>query len=296
MGLDDQGLRFLLYASTRGVRFTRTAMIGRQELHLSPASLSRALLESGFSNSEVLATRLLGEKGGYAEPLLALLGAAEIRSFDAARYEGATDIHDFNQPIDPAAAGRFSLVLDSGSLEHVFNFPIAIANCMALTEVGGHFVAITPANNWCGHGFYQFSPELFFRVLCPENGFRVEQMIVAECPDGAWLEVADPARARERVTLVNRRPTYLLVIARRVEATQQMALAPQQSDYLEVWSNRSPALRYTPSRVGSRARAVIKALVPGLLKRVYRGYLEHRAHEARYDPRHFNPVGTPWKR
>ena len=84
-------------------------------------------------------------------------------------------------------------MLDSGSLEHVFNFPIAIANCMALTEVGGHFVAITPANNWCGHGFYQFSPELFYRVLCAENGFRVERMIVAECPDGTWLEVADPA-------------------------------------------------------------------------------------------------------
>lgn len=296
MGFDDQGLRFVLYARTCGVQFTRTAMIGRQELHVSSASLCKALLESGFPSPDALATHLLDQEQGYAEPLLALLGATEIRSFDAAAYEGATDVHDFNQPIDADVTGRFSLVLDSGSLEHVFNFPIAIANCMALTEVGGHFVAITAANNWCGHGFYQFSPELFFRVFCAENGFRVERMIVAECPDGAWLEVADPGRVRERVMLVNRRPTYLLVIARRVGASQRMALAPQQSDYLEVWNNRSPALRYTPSQARSRARAVMKALVPGIVKRVYRSYLEHRTHAARYDPRHFTPVGTPWKR
>ena len=75
-----------------------------------------------------------------------------------------------------------------------------------------------------------------------------------------------------------------------------MTLAPQQSDYLEVWNNRSPALRYTPSRARFGARAVIAALVPGFVKRVYYSYLDHRTHVARYDPRHFTPVGTPWKR
>jgi len=294
MGLDDQGLRFLLYAASCGVKFTRTAMIGRQELHLSARSLSRALLESGFAASEALSRRLLDEKGGYAEPLLRLLGAAEISSFDAAPYEGATYVHDFNRPIDTAVTGRFSLVLDSGSLEHVFNFPIAIANCMALTDLGGHFLAITPTNNWCGHGFYQFSPELFFRVLSPENGFRVERMIVAECPDGTWLKVVDPALVRERVTLVNRRPTYLLVIARRVEGTHRMTLSLQQSDYLDVWYNRSPALRYVPSLAQSRVRVVVKALVPGFVKKIYRAYLEHRNYAARYGSRHFTPIGPPW--
>ena len=32
---------------------------------------------------------------------------------------------------------------------------------MALPKVGGDVYICTPANNLCGHGFYQFSPEFF---------------------------------------------------------------------------------------------------------------------------------------
>ena len=35
MGINVNGLRFLLYAKSAGVDFTKTAMIGRQGLHLS---------------------------------------------------------------------------------------------------------------------------------------------------------------------------------------------------------------------------------------------------------------------
>jgi hypothetical protein len=47
---------------------------------------------------------------------------------------------------------------------------------MDLLKVGGTFVASTPANYFMGHGFYQFSPELFFRLFCPENGFRLAEL------------------------------------------------------------------------------------------------------------------------
>lgn len=59
---------------------------------------------------------------------------------------------------------KYSMVLDGGSLEHVFNFPVAVRNCMQMLQVGGHYLAITPANNFMGHGFYQFSPELYFSI------------------------------------------------------------------------------------------------------------------------------------
>jgi len=38
----------------------------------------------------------------------------------------------------------------------------------------------TPASNLCGHGFYQFSPELFYRALNATNGFEVERMIMRD--------------------------------------------------------------------------------------------------------------------
>jgi hypothetical protein len=45
----------------------------------------------------------------------------------------------------------------------------------------------------------------------------------------------DPARARRRVELVNRRPAYLLIQARKVRQVPILATAPQQSDYTVLW-------------------------------------------------------------
>ena len=110
--------------------------------------------------------------GGYAEEFLKRLGAKETISIDASAYEGASLVHDMNLPIGDDLKRRFSVVIDGGTLEHVFNFPVAIKNCMQMVDVGGHFFVHTMANNFMGHGFYQFSPELFYRVFSPENGFR----------------------------------------------------------------------------------------------------------------------------
>ena len=60
-------------------------------------------------------------------------------------------------------------MIDSGSLEHVFNISQALRNCLEMVESGGHFISIGPANNAMGHGFYQFSPELYFRILSPHK-------------------------------------------------------------------------------------------------------------------------------
>ncbi len=100
------------------------------------------------------------------------MGATRIESIDKADYEEATILHDMNQPVPDQLKGSFSLVFESGTLEHVFNFPQSIKNCMEMVRVGGHFVGITIANNLMGHGFYQFSPELYYRVLSPEMGSR----------------------------------------------------------------------------------------------------------------------------
>ena len=63
-------------------------------------------------------------------------------------------------------AGQFDVVYDGGTLEHVFNFPVALRNAMELLRPGGRLFTIhTCANNLCGHGFYQFSRELFYRTL-----------------------------------------------------------------------------------------------------------------------------------
>jgi hypothetical protein len=136
--------------------------------------------------------------------------------FGLSPYEGATHLHDLNQPVDDALRCAYSAVVDGGSLEHIFNFPVAIRNCMEMVRVGGHFLAISPANNFMGHGFYQFSPELFYNVFSRDNGYEVVRLLICEVRRGArWYVVRDPGAVRKRVTLTNSVPVHLLVVARR---------------------------------------------------------------------------------
>ncbi|MFN7944600.1 MAG: hypothetical protein U0Z53_04570 [Blastocatellia bacterium] len=290
MGLDVNGTRFLLYARNKGVSFERTAMIGRQGLHLDAAALNRNLSEFGCSLSETEISRLLSESGGYAEPLLRLLGADEVCSFDASDYEQASVIHDFNLPIDESFRNRFSVVLDGGTLEHIFNFPTAIRNCLKMIEPGGCFLGITPANNFLGHGFYQFSPELFFRIFSQQNGFSLVQMLLFEDrPDAEWFEVTDPDLIRERVTLVNQQPVYLLIIARKQASVQLFASPPQQSDYAALWKqNAQPAL-FAAMSSGSGSQPAGSGRVSALLRRAMR--LAARQIRGR---RALSPDGTSW--
>lgn len=238
MGLDQNSARLLMHSRNRGVDFTETLMIGRQSLLLRPGDFHKALNEFGIPASRDLVDSWFAKPGAYAEGFLESLGAQAVASLDHSDYEGATLIHDLNEPIGPEHAGRFSLVLDSGTLEHIFNFPTALRSCMEMVRPGGHLMLISPANNVCGHGFYQFSPELFFSALAEENGYQIEELAVFEASIGSpWYRVADPSEVRSRVTLLGSVPVYLFALAKRVSDVRPFASAPQQSDYVAAWQS-----------------------------------------------------------
>jgi hypothetical protein len=241
MGIDVQTAKFLLAAKRYwGVNFRSVLTIGRQQLYAQPEALRRLLGEFGISDAATLA-KLEAACNGFAEPFLQYLGAEEVVSLDASPYEQAILIHDMNRPISAELAGRFDVVYDGGSLEHIFNFPVAVKNCMEMVHLGGYFIGASPANNWCGHGFYQFSPELYFRVLSEENGFRVERAVVYESAAEYWYEVEDPARVRQRVEILSALPVSLIVLAQRTAMAPVLRDTPQQSDYLMVWQGQQLA-------------------------------------------------------
>ena len=253
MGLDINAVQFLIAARQEGVEFGDVLMLGRQDLNVYPARMREILAKHGFP-TEAFAEG--APDTGFAEPVFKALGARNVYSLDASNFEGAEFVHDLNQPLPPELRERFNLVYDGGTLEHVFNFPVALKNCMEMLRPGGQFITHTGANNWCGHGFYQFSPELYFRVFSPENGFEMKRMI-AHCvgPYGRWYEVADPGTIQSRVEVVTFAPLQLLVRARRAQMVPIFQQAPQQSDYTPRWDQDGNAAaadsttnRYAPSR------------------------------------------------
>lgn len=234
MGLGPSAIAFLATASREHVDFDRTLTIGRQRCYSSPRLLRSHLREAGVRLGRREAMAVVDQ--GYCEPLLQRIGARLIDSLDASDYEGATIVHDLNRPVPATLRRSYSVVLDSGSLEHVFNFPRAIAECLECVKPGGHFLAVTPTNNWSGHGFYQFSPELYFRVLSEQNGFRIRCMLWrSNTPPGRWYRVPDPATVQRRIERQGASPALLYIAAQRTKLCEILREPPQQSDYVTLW-------------------------------------------------------------
>jgi hypothetical protein len=268
MGVDAPAAKFLCGAKQMGVDFTTTATIGRQSFFPDPATLRRVFAVLGVSSNAQEFLRA----NPYAEAFLSLLGAKQTTAVDASDYEGATHTHDMNLPIPGHLREQFSTVFDGGTLEHVFNVPQGLKNCMEMLRVGGHFIQANVANNFMGHGFWQFSPELIYRVFSPANGYRVETVLLHEfMPQGAWYRVNDPAQVRRRVELCNRRRTYIFTVARRVAVTEIFARPPQQSDYAGIWGGdwgeaRKPRdfaglRRFIPPRMELAAKDVLRGVI-----------------------------------
>jgi hypothetical protein len=216
-------------------------------------------------------------KERFSEPFFLMMGAQEVESIDYSNYEGATRIHDMNVPIPPNLAGRYSLVFDGGSLEHVFNAPQAFKNCMEMVRVGGHFVQVSPCNNFLGHGFWQFSPELMFRVFAPENGYKIIAVLVQEITwkgRGPWYLCRDPRDVGWRVEPRIRRPTFVVTIAQRIMETPIFATAPQQSDYETLWNaeiDSSPnQTRAASNRTFKRVAELLRRFIPEYIEQAIR--------------------------
>lgn len=271
MGITKQDVIFLFHAKGKGVDFSSTAMLGRLVLYADKSDIESCEVKYG---NAAKSSSQVDFKDKYSEPFFEMLGANRVDSIDYSDYEQATIIHDLNRPMPETIRQIFSCIVDGGTIEHVFNYPIAVKSCMDAIKVGGHFIGITPTNNQSGHGFYQFSPELIYRVFSEENGFEVVQMLVsADVSDGdqqEWYEVADPKRVKSRVMLVNNRPLTLRFIAKKVAQKEVFQTNPQQSDYATTWNRHEAVSTNDSTKSGGIMSLLFKKFVPYRLKVIAR--------------------------
>ncbi|MFN5325134.1 MAG: hypothetical protein ACK5C5_09470 [Bacteroidota bacterium] len=298
MGITKHDTVFLFHAKKSGVDFTNTAMLGRQVLYAAHSDIDACISKFGFDMKK---SNQLHFKDDYSEPLFETLGANSIDSIDYSDYEGATIIADLNKPNPSGLNQRFTCILDGGTIEHIFNFPVAIKTCMDAIKVGGFFLGVTPANNQMGHGFYQFSPELIYRVFSEENGFRVRQLLLSadaeNSKDQEWFEVPDPKNVKSRVMLVNNKPITMRYIAEKIAQKDVFAITPQQSDYTATWERHEALENNDAAAAGGILRMMIRKYVPYGIKvfgtRVINFFTKPRAKSSSIgiiDPEHFRRV------
>lgn len=240
MAITLVGARFLGLAIERGCRLGDMLTVGRLGLYAPKARLNDVLARvdaPGRFDVSFLDPGL-PTSGEYADDFYRHLGARSLHVMDGSAYEGADVIHDLNTPLPAELSERFDTVVDGGTLEHVFNPTEALSSYMKLVRPGGYLLLLDmPTTNLSGHGFYQFSPSLFWQALAPRHGFEVVEFLAADDrPFSDFWTVENPAMVKKRVELISDRPLYLYVLARKLGTFHGFRQFPIQDDYAKSWS------------------------------------------------------------
>src|SRR5262249_52104551 len=121
--------------------------------------------------------------------------------------------------------------------------------------------------------------------------------LVEERSRGAWYRVEDPAIIGERATLINGRPTYVMLIAQKV-ADIPTFTTPQQSDYATEWARsrsapdaqrpRNPLLAFAKQHLPPR----IAKPLSNLKYRIQYRHLWARGFRSKYYFRPFEPASS----
>jgi hypothetical protein len=283
MGLAFADLRNLLEHAA-ALRGARILMLGRQTVYLHRSELKQlADLDQASSAGRWCETY---QRGEYAERFfIEVMGASSVDSLDFSDYEGATVIHDLNEPLTFDLIEAFDMVIDGGTLEHVFNFPAALTNFIRLARVGGLLYTQGPCNNLCGHGFYQYSPELIYRAFSPANGLKtlmvrlaVARRKVVDLTTTRYsvYEVADPECMGERVNLINSRPVMIMAMAQRISSIDPFKERMFQSSYVGLWRDD----RVAPAT--GKAKILVRKYLPGSIVTILRTMYQTSKANLRY--------------
>ena len=114
---------------------------------------------------------------------------------------------------------------------------------------------ILPADNFCGHGFYQFTPEFFFSIYSEKNGFSDTDLFISELFDHKkWYAVSKPKDGK-RINIKTSHETYIIVSTKK---TRESEIEAQQSDYGIIWANsHATQPPHRPSKIMALQEALI---------------------------------------
>ena len=231
MGVDIPILKFLCYIH-KFSDFGRTITLGRQNLDITANHLRKIIPVTSQYKHETYVDQLLKD----------YFNSTIVDSIDKSDYEKATIIHNMNIPIPNNLKEKYDTVIDSGTLEHIYNIPQALENVSSLCRPGGQIIHILPSNNLCGHGFYQISPELFFSLYSDKNGYKDTEVFLARVSNSTrFYKVIKPENGI-RVNIYSKEE--IMVYARTVRKSNKFSHNNiYQSDYLYSWNKKNKYIR-----------------------------------------------------
>lgn len=184
----------------------------------------------------------LADEDGYCDSFFDFLGFSQTDYMDLSDYEGANVLHDLNQRIPDTLEEQYDFIFDGGTIEHIFNVPMAFSNVDRMLRPGGRILGINPANNWVGHGFYQFSPELVWSFWRDTMGYQVNSCKLNRMRDFWGRSAINLTSPEERgmkrddsLRKLSEPGIYLMIYDITKTKTGRKTKMVQQSDYADTW-------------------------------------------------------------
>lgn len=201
MGIPSSQYRLLMRICKQRPFNGAVLQLGRQDIAMSDEDMQLIANEEDFHLEVVMADYVYRESrfngfrsmdDGY---FFRRLGFSTVHSLDVSDYEGANILHDLNLPISPESnyIGKYNLIFDGGTMEHLFHIPNLLQNVFNLLAVNGRIVHCVPVNVF-NHGFYNFSSCLF-EDFYTANNFEINECWIMRMPhDGGKHEITFASR------------------------------------------------------------------------------------------------------
>lgn len=245
MGLPKSAVSLLLREGSRRGFSGSIATLGRQHTYLTPREVDELATRHNYtlSPAEIALHRhpALAEQGFISDDsLYGRLGFESSVRIDCSSYEAPDEIVDLNELETPSHLNAaFDVVLDSGTIEHVFEVPNALRQCCQLVKPGGRIIHITPASNCVDHGFFSISPTLYADFYAASK-FEINNVLLCRLPSGwersPWEVYDYLAAGRQSLPLgrLDGRVWFTCAIVTRTPESEPAV--PQQSFYVSTWS------------------------------------------------------------
>ena len=192
MRLTAQNIKFILQLTKKHNLKGPVLTLGNQDIYATENELKNWICKAGlplrvpsivyYSQSQDL-SKINPEAVKYihARTFFEFIGIKpeEYYDIDKFPFDKPVIVHDLQKPIDEKYYNLFDFVLDSGTIEHIFDMKSLMSNIVYFTKVGGFVLHFTPAHNFLNHGFYQFSPTFFYDFY-KANGFEIVESYIIE--------------------------------------------------------------------------------------------------------------------
>jgi hypothetical protein len=281
MGLIPTSCRLLIALHRRVGLRGPVLTLGNQDVYASHADLEALFREQGCPFAETApvphTSASFQEAGGryrsfvHARTLFAMMGIQDYTDIDLLDADAPTIVHDLNRPVPAGLHDRFNLVVDGGTLEHVFDVRQVMESLVAMCRTSGWIVHLSPASNFVDHGFYSLSPSLFHDVY-RANGFdELTCDLVQVDPDDYFAPCPHVpyVYGMDLTELIDPRRQLLVVFAARKARGPGPFVVPIQGAYRRAAGSAPPAAITPPAAGGgATAPAMVRSLLRPLARRL----------------------------